>query len=88
MGSSFQEYNFTELAKYSREATLSSPIADGRRLYHNNNLMDIAYVGTDYCYRLDFRPKAHETRPYGKHVDWRKAQTLKQIDVCIGNKPI
>ena len=86
IGSSFQEYNFYQnwLNIVSKEFV--SPIADGWRLYYEYDLTDSAYVGDDYCYRLDFFPKSEQDLAF-KGTMWitKKEYALKQIDATVSS---
>jgi hypothetical protein len=87
VGSSFQEYNFYQNWLNILAKDFVSPIADGWRLYYEYDLMDTLYVGDDYCYRLDFRPKSPQDLAFtGSMWITKKEFALKQIDVGIGKQ--
>lgn len=87
VGASFQEYNFYQnwLTIVTKEFV--SPIADGWRLYYNYDLTDSLYIGDDYCYRLDFRPKSPQDLAFSGTI-WitKKEWALKQIDATVGKQ--
>lgn len=87
VGSSFQEYNFYQnwLNLLSKEFV--SPIADGWRLYYEYDLTDSLYVGSDFCYRLDFFPKSPQDLAFtGTMWITKREWALKQIDVTMGRQ--
>ncbi|MDQ2657984.1 MAG: DUF5686 and carboxypeptidase regulatory-like domain-containing protein, partial [Bacteroidota bacterium] len=87
VGGSFQEYNFYQnwLTIVTKEFV--SPIADGWRLYYNYDLTDSLYIGDDFCYRLDFRPKSPQDLAFTGTVWITKNEwALKQIDATVGKQ--
>jgi hypothetical protein len=87
VGSSFQEYNFYQnwLNIVSKEFV--SPVADGWRLYYNYDLTDSLYIGSDYCYRLDFFPKSPQELAFTGTIWITKNEwALKQVDASVGQK--
>lgn len=85
IGSSFQEYNFYQnwLNIVSKEFV--SPIADGWRIYYEYDLTDSLFIGSDYCYRLDFFPKSEQDLAFtGTMWITKKEFALKQIDATMG----
>lgn len=87
VGSSFQEYNFYQnwLNIVSKEFV--SPIADGWRLFYEYDFTDSAYIGDDFCYRLDFFPKSPQELAFtGTMWITREDYALKQIDVTMGKQ--
>ncbi len=87
VGGSFQEYNFYQnwLTIVTKEFV--SPIADGWRLYYNYDLTDSLYIGDDFCYRLDFRPKSPQDLAFTGTIWITKNEwALKQIDASVGKQ--
>jgi len=87
IGSSFQEYNFYQnwLNIFSKDFT--SPIADGWRIYYDYDLTDSAYIGNDFCYRLDFNPKSKQDLAFAGTM-WitKKEFAIRQIDATVGKE--
>jgi hypothetical protein len=87
VGSSFQEYNFYQnwLNIVSKEFV--SPIADGWRLFYEYDFTDSAYIGDQFCYRLDFFPKSPQELAFtGTMWITKEDYALKQIDVTMGKQ--
>jgi len=86
IGSSFQEYNFYQNWLTILTKDFVSPIADGWRIYYDYDLTDSAYVGNDFCYRLDFYPKSAQALAFNGTM-WitKKEFALRQIDATVGN---
>jgi hypothetical protein len=87
IGSSFQEYNFYQnwLSIMSKEFV--SPIADGWRLYYEYDFTDSAYIGDDFCYRLDFFPKSPQELAFtGTMWIAKEGYALKRIDATMGKQ--
>ena len=85
IGSSFQEYNFYQNWLTILTKDFVSPIADGWKIYYDYDLTDSAYVGNDYCYRLDFYPKSAQALAFNGTM-WitRKEFAIRQIDATVG----
>lgn len=84
IGSSFQEYNFYQNWLTILTKDFVSPIADGWRIYYEYDLTDSAYVGNDYCYRLDFFPKSPQALAFAGTMWIAKDQyALRQIDATV-----
>ena len=87
VGSSFQEYNFYQNWLNILTKEFVSPIADGWRLYYEYDLTDSLFVGSDFCYRLDFFPKSPQELAFtGTMWITTKEYALKQIDVTMGRQ--
>lgn len=87
VGSSFQEYNFYQnwLNIVSKEFV--SPIADGWRLFYEYDFTDSAFIGNDFCYRLDFFPKSPQELAFTGTMWITKGDyALKRIDVTMGKQ--
>ncbi len=87
IGSSFQEYNFYQNWLNILSKDFVSPIADGWRIYYEYYLTDSLYLGTDYCYRLDFEPKSpHDLAFTGTMWITKREFALRQIDATVGKQ--
>jgi hypothetical protein len=84
VGSSFQEYNFYQNWLTILTKEFVSPIADGWRLYYEYDLTDSLYLGTDFCYRLDFFPKSPQDLAFTGTI-WitKNEYALRQIDATM-----
>ncbi len=87
LGSSLQDYNFYMNWLNFGKKELVSPIADGWRLYYDYELLDSAFKGKDFCYRLDFFPKSAQMLAF-KGTMWitKEDFAIKQIDATMGNQ--
>ncbi|MBS1486688.1 MAG: carboxypeptidase-like regulatory domain-containing protein [Bacteroidetes bacterium] len=87
VGSSFQEYNFYQNWLPILSKNFVSPIADGGRLYYEYDLTDSLYVGTDFCYRIDYFPRSPAELAF-KGTIWitKKEYALKQIDAAMDKR--
>jgi hypothetical protein len=84
VGSSFQEYNFYKNSLTIVEKEFISPLADGWKMYYDYRLLDSLYLGDDYCYKIDVKPKrAQDLAFYGTIWITQKDYALKQIDATI-----
>lgn len=84
IGSSFQEYNFYQNWLNLLTKEFVSPIADGWKLYYEYDLSDSAWVGHDFCYRLDFFPKSAQDLAFtGTMWITQKEFALKRIDAIV-----
>jgi hypothetical protein len=87
IGSSFQEYNFYQNWLNIISKDFASPLADGWRIYYNYDLMDSVYIGDDFCYRLEFRPKSPQDLAFvGTMWITKNEYALKQIDASVGKQ--
>jgi hypothetical protein len=87
IGSSFQEYNFYQNWLNIISKDFASPLADGWRIYYNYDLMDSVYIGNDFCYRLEFRPKSPQDLAFvGTMWITKNEYALKQIDASVGKQ--
>jgi hypothetical protein len=85
IGSTFQEYNFYQnwLNIWNKEFV--SPIADGWSSYYKAYLMDSAYMGSHYCYRIDVVPKRTGDLAFNGTIWITKNEfALKHVDLWIG----
>ncbi len=57
MGDMYQNVNIYDNFLVLFGKNFISPIADGGRLFYDYYLTDSAWVGTNWCYRLEFHPK-------------------------------
>lgn len=87
IGSSFQEYNFYQNWMNILNKEFVSPIADGWRIYYNYDLIDSAFVGNDFCYRIDFFPKSPQDLAFTGSL-WiaKDGFALRQIDATVGRQ--
>ena len=87
VGSSFQEYNFYQNWLNILGKEFVSPIADGWRIYYEMDLTDSVYVGEDFCYRLDFKPRSPQELAFNGTI-WitKEGYALKQIDATVGRQ--
>jgi hypothetical protein len=87
VGSSFQEYNFYQNWLNILAKDFVSPIADGWRLYYEVDLTDSLFVGGEFCYRLDFRPRSPQDLAFTGTI-WitKEHYALKQIDATVGKQ--
>lgn len=84
VGSSFQEYNFYKNYLNILEKEFISPLADGWKGYYEYRLLDSMYIGEDFCYKIDVKPKrAQDLAFYGTVWISQNDYALKQIDVAI-----
>lgn len=87
VGGSFQEYNFYQNWLNILSKEFVSPIADGWRLYYEYDFTDSAYIGSDFCYRLDFFPKSPQELAFSGTM-WitKEGYALRQIDATMGKQ--
>jgi len=87
VGSSFQEYNFYQNWLNILGKEFVSPIADGWRIYYEIDLTDSLYVGGDFCYRLDFKPRSPQDLAFAGTI-WitKDDYALRQIDATVGRQ--
>jgi hypothetical protein len=66
------------------EKDFVSPIADVWRLNYDYDLIDSLYLGKDFCYRIDIRPRRVQDLAFNGTM-WitTKSYAIKQIDVQI-----
>ncbi|MGB3618485.1 MAG: DUF5686 family protein [Catalinimonas sp.] len=85
IGSSFQQYNFYANWLNILDKEFVSPIADGWNLYYHYLLEDSLYVGDDWCYRLDVRPRQAGDLAFSGSI-WITADehALRQVDLTVG----
>jgi len=84
IGSSFQEYNFYQNRMNIVEREFASPIGDAWRLIYDYELEDSLFIGEDYCYLLDFKPKNDQELAFlGKVWITKDDYAIKQIDVKV-----
>ena len=84
IGSSFQEYNFYQNRMNIVEKEFASPLGDGWRVMYDYELQDSLYLGDDFCYILDFKPKNdQELAFYGKVWITKEEYAIKQIDATM-----
>ncbi len=86
VGSSFQEYNFYQNWLNILSKEFVSPIADGWRLYYEYDFTDSAYIGSDFCYRLDFYPKSPQELAFSGTMWIIRRVTPRQIDATMGKQ--
>lgn len=87
IGSSFQEYNFYQSWLNIMSKEFVSPIADGWRLYYEYDFTDSAFIGDDFCYRLDFFPKSPQELAFtGTMWITKNGYALKRIDATMGKQ--
>ncbi len=85
VGSSFQEYNFYLNWLTILNKNFVSPIADGWRAYYKYDLLDSLYIGKDFCYRIDFFPRAEAELAFeGSMWITKEGYALRQIDATVG----
>jgi Family of unknown function (DUF5686)/CarboxypepD_reg-like domain len=86
VGSSLQDYNFYLNWINFGKKSFASPIADGWRLYYDYELLDSAYLGEHFCYRLDFFPKSEQALAFtGTMWITKSDYSIKQIDATMGS---
>lgn len=84
IGSSFQEYNFYQNRMNIVNKEFASPLGEGWRVMYNYELQDSVFLGDDYCYILDFKPKNdQELAFYGKVWITKEDYAIKQIDATM-----
>ncbi|MFY0594528.1 DUF5686 family protein [Roseivirga sp.] len=84
IGSSFQEYNFYQNRMNIVEREFASPIGDAWRLIYNYELEDSVYIGDEFCYLLDFKPKNDQELAFiGKVWIAKEDFGVKQIDATM-----
>ena len=84
IGSSFQEYNFYQNRMNIVEREFASPIGDAWRIIYDYELEDSLYVGDDYCYLIDFKPKNDQELAFvGKVWITKEDYAIKQIDTKV-----
>ncbi len=84
IGSSFQQYNFYQNRMNIVEREFASPISDGWRILYDYELSDSVYIGDDFCYLLDFKPKNDQELAFvGKMWITKENYALKQIDATV-----
>lgn len=84
IGSSFQQYNFYQNRMNIVEREFASPITDGWRLLYDYELEDSVYIGNEFCYLIDFKPKNDQELAFlGKMWITKEGYALKQIDATV-----
>lgn len=84
IGSSFQQYNFYQNRMNIVEKNFASPIADGWRLMYDYELEDSVYIGNDFTYLIDFKPKNDQALAFKGKMWITKADfAIKQIDASV-----
>ncbi len=84
IGSSFQEYNFYQNRMNIVEKEFASPIGDAWRLIYDYELQDSLYLGDEFVYLLEFKPKNdQELAFFGKLWISTTDFGLKQIDATM-----
>lgn len=84
IGSSFQEYNFYQNRMNIVEKEFASPIGDAWRLIYDYELQDSLYLGDEFVYLLDFKPKNdQELAFFGKLWISKSDYAIKQIDATM-----
>ncbi len=84
IGSSFQEYNFYQNRMNIVEREFASPIGDAWRIIYDYELEDSLYIGDDYCYLIDFKPKNDQELAFvGKVWITKNEYAIKQIDAKV-----
>ena len=84
IGSSFQQYNFYQNRMNIVEREFASPITDGWRLLYDYELVDSVYLGDEFCYLIDFKPKNDQELAFlGKMWITKNDFALKQVDATV-----
>lgn len=84
IGSTFQQYNFYQNRMNIVEREFASPISDGWRLIYDYELTDSVYIGEEFCYLIDFKPKNDQELAFiGKMWIAKDGFALKQIDATV-----
>ncbi len=87
IGSTFQQYNFYINWVNLVNKEFISPIADGWKTYYEYSLEDSLFVGSDFCYKIDFWPKSEQDLAFvGTMWITRDQYALKQIDLSVNKK--
>lgn len=84
IGSTFQQYNFYQNRMNIVEKEFASPISDGWRILYDYELEDSVYIGDEFCYLIDFKPKNDQELAFvGKMWIAKNGYALKQIDATV-----
>lgn len=84
IGSTFQQYNFYQNRMNIVEKEFASPITDGWRLLYDYELQDSVYIGEEFCYMIDFKPKNDQELAFvGKMWIAKEGYALKQVDATV-----
>lgn len=84
IGSTFQQYNFYQNRMNIVEKEFASPITDGWRLLYDYELQDSVYIGEEFCYMIDFKPKNDQELAFvGKMWITKEDYALKQVDATV-----
>lgn len=84
VGSSFQQYNFYQNRMNIVEREFASPISDGWRLLYDYELEDSVYLGDEFCYLINFKPKNDQELAFlGNMWIAKEGYALKQIDATV-----
>lgn len=84
IGSTFQQYNFYQNRMNIVEKEFASPLTDGWRLLYDYELQDSVYIGEEFCYMIDFKPKNDQELAFvGKMWITKEGYALKQVDATV-----
>lgn len=84
IGSSFQEYNFYQNRMNIVDKEFASPIGDAWRLIYDYELQDSLYLGDEFVYLLEFKPKNdQELAFFGKLWITKSDFAIRQIDATM-----
>jgi len=84
IGSSFQEYNFYQNRMNIVEKEFASPIGDAWRLIYEYELQDSLYLGDEFVYLLEFKPKNDQELAFFGNLWITKSDfAIKQIDATM-----
>lgn len=87
IGTSFQNYNFYKNSVSVVQKDFLSPIADSWQVFYEYELSDSAFIDSQWCYKLTFRPKQSKDLAFTGMM-WIHDTTfaIKQIDVKVGKE--
>jgi hypothetical protein len=87
MGDMYQNVNIYDNFLLIFGKNFVSPIADGGRSYYNYYLTDSAFIGPNWCYRIEFRPRRPQELAF-KGEMWINDTTyaVKRIEAGIAEE--
>lgn len=83
-GADFNNYNFFNDNVMLARKDFLSPIANGALIFYNYELLDSGFVGSQYCYRINVKPKNKNDLAFTGTI-WVQdtSFTLKQVDLEV-----
>lgn len=87
IGSTFQEYNFYDNYVSLFNKNFATPLNSSINYYYEYILQDSGYIGNNYCYKIDVRPRRPQDLAFNGSI-WITSNefALKQLDLSIGKQ--